>query len=249
MNYKTILVRVEHPVCYIKLNRQQVNNAINTLLIDECLHALAVNHHQVHLIVLEGLPHVFCSGADFKDLSTDHDGTLPESLYTLWEQLSGNYFISIAHIRGRVNAGGIGLASACDLVLADQNAEFSLPELLFSLFPACVLPFLIRRIGFQRAHYMTLTTKPITASQALDWGLVDAIAMDSDALLRQHLIRLRRLSKSSVEHYKTYINELDISLKKAKSAAISANRAMFSNNDILKNIDRYTRTGRFPWEN
>lgn len=249
MDYQTILVRVEHSVCYIKINRQEVNNTINALLVNECLHLLAaINHDQVHLVVLEGFSHVFCSGADFKDISTNHF-IAPELLYSLWEQLACSYFISIAHIQGQVHAGGVGLASACDLVLASQNVEFSLPELLFSLFPACVLPFLIRRIGFQRAHYMALTTKSIKASQALDWGLVDAVEIDSNALLRKYLIRLRRLSKSGIKNYKTYINKLDTSLQQAKQIAISANRTMFSNTDILKKIDRYTRTGHFPWEN
>lgn len=243
MNYQTIQVRVEQSVCFLKLYRPEANNTINRTMVDECRHALAACEDSVHIIVLEGLPEVFCFGADFQDNTAE-----PEALYDLWDQLARGAFISIAHVRGKANAGGVGFAAACDIVLADNSAEFSLSELLFDLFPACVLPFLIRRIGFQKAHYMTLTTKPVAIQQALDWGLADACEDNSEALLRKHLLRLRRLSKTGIQRYKTYINSLDTVLSRSKQAAISANRELFSDPENLKKIDRYARTGLFPWE-
>ena len=248
MTYQTILMRLEAGVCYLRLNRATADNAINSQLVDECMHALAACQQQAHIVVLEGLPQVFCVGADFKELTTAQ-ATAPESLYTLWEQLSRGPFISIAHVRGRANAGGVGMAAACDIVLAGQSAEFSLSEMLFSLFPACVLPFLIRRIGFQRANYMTLSTRPVSSAQALEWGLADAVEEDSEALLRKHLLRLRRLSKAGITRYKNHLNSLDTSLLQARPAAIAANRDMFSDSATLEKIDRYARTGQFPWEN
>jgi polyketide biosynthesis enoyl-CoA hydratase PksH len=203
--------------------------------------------------VLEGLPEVFCFGADFQQISSEvaegrEDGNDPGKLYDLWSRLATGPYVTIAHVRGKANAGGIGFVAACDIVLADESAQFSLSELLFGVYPACVLPFLIRRIGFQRAHYLTLMTQPITVQQAHGWGLVDAYDPQSDSLLRKHLLRLRRLSKSAIRLYKEYMGELHGSLADHKALAVAGNKRVFSDPKNLEGIARYVATGVFPWE-
>ncbi len=114
--------------------------------------------------------------------------------------------------------------------------------------PACVLPFLARRMGFAKANYMTLTTEPIPAKTAHEWGLVDEYAADSQHLLRKKLLRLRRLSKTGVHRYKRYVNALNDSLTAAKPKALEVNIEVFSDKENLQKIARYVTTGRFPWE-
>jgi polyketide biosynthesis enoyl-CoA hydratase PksH len=157
-------------------------------------------------------------------------------------------YTTISHVRGRVNAGGVGFVAASDIVLADERAQFSLSELLFGLYPACVLPFLIRRIGFQKAHYLTLMTQPISAKQACEWGLVDACEPLSEALLRSHLQRLRRLSKVAIRRYKSYVSRISAPLQELKSLAVAANLEIFSDTGNLQAITRYVEHGVFPWE-
>ena len=123
----------------------------------------------------------------------------------------------------------------------DDKAVFSLSELLFGLIPACVLPFLIRRIGLSKAHHMTLMTQPISAEQALAWGLVDAYEANSDNLLRKYLLRLRRLSKQSIDRYKTYMNSLSDILTASKPQALATNREVFSDTNNLQKIARYVK--------
>jgi polyketide biosynthesis enoyl-CoA hydratase PksH len=171
-----------------------------------------------------------------------------EVLYDLWTDLATGPYVTIAHVRGKANAGGIGFVAACDIVLADERAVFSLSELLFGLFPACVLPFLIRRIGVQKAHYMTLMTVPIPVQEAHRWGLVDAYAADSADLLRRHLLRLRRLSKSAIQRYKQYLSALDTFLAASRMPAVAGNREVFSDPENLEKIARFVATGQFPWE-
>ncbi len=65
----------------------------------------------------------------------------PERLYDLWLRLATGPFITISHVRGRVNAGGIGFVATSDIVLAERSAQFSLSELLFGVFPARYFPF------------------------------------------------------------------------------------------------------------
>jgi len=265
MDYQTLQVRYEasspggkEDICFLQLYRPDANNTINDQLVDECTQVIDGiidgSYQKVKVIILEGLPEVFCFGADFKGMADElnHQNTSagqgPEPLYDLWYKLATGPFISVAHVRGKANAGGIGFVAACDLVLADSVAEFSLSELLFGLMPACVLPFLIRRMGFQRAHVMTLMTKPLNVQAAHESGLVDAHADKSEVLLRQHLLRLRRLNKTAVQRYKNYMNSLDDSLSSAKPKALAANREVFTDTDNLEKIARYVNTGRFPWE-
>ena len=120
--------------------------------------------------------------------------------------------------------------------------------MLFGLYPACVLPFLIRRIGFQKAHYLTLMTQSISASQACEWGLVDGYDPLSEALLRRHLQRLRRLSKIAVKRYKSYMSHISAPLQDLKALAVAANREVFSDANNLQAITRYVEQGVFPWE-
>ena len=251
MNYEAIKVRFQEPICFLQLYRPDANNTINDRLVEECRHALSLCEGSITVVVLEGMPEVFCFGADFQELRThaaNGGGQDPAPLYDLWLKLATGPYISIAHVRGKVNAGGVGFAAACDIVLADQTAQFSLSELLFGLFPACVMPFLIRRVGFQRAHYLTLSTQPVSAQQAQAWGLVDACDAASETLLHRHLLRLRRLSKNGIAQYKRYAGKLQDLIVQSRTEAIDANRAVFSDPVNVKGIVRYVETGQFPWE-
>jgi len=254
MNYQTIKVRFQDTICFIQIYRPEANNTINDLLIEECRHVMDLCEESATVVVLEGLPDVFCFGADFQGIHDEMAGggsgeQGPEPLYDLWLKLATGPYVTISHVRGQVNAGGMGFVAASDIVLADSSAVFSLSELLFGLFPACVLPFLIRRIGFQKAHYLTLMTRPISTQEACSQGLVDAYEDHSEALVRKHLLRLRRLSKTGIARYKRYMRALQDTLLPSKPLALKANKEIFSDPEILDGIYRYMENGQFPWEN
>lgn len=252
MNYQTLRVQWKDKLCYIQIYRPEAKNAINTLMVEEFYEVLTLCEEQINIIVLEGLPEFFCFGADFKEIASGGSSNAginnSEELYEVWLKLATGPYITIAHVRGKVNAGGIGFAAACDIVLADDTAEFSLSELLFGLFPACVLPFLIRRIGFQKAHFLTIMTQPVSALKAHEWGLVDACEEKSDSLLRRHLLRLERLPKSGITEYKRYINQLYDKLSGEKETAIEANHRMFSDSQNICWIYQFATQGKLPWE-
>lgn len=253
MSYQTIQVRFEEQICFLQFDRPKANNTINDRLIEECSQVLSLCEESVTVVVLEGLPEVFCFGADFQGMheripSGQQSDQNPEPLYDLWLKLATGPYITISHVRGKAIAGGVGFVAASDIVLADQTAQFSLSELLFGLFPACVLPFLIRRIGFQKAHYLTLMTQPISVQQAQIWGLVDAYDAQSETLLRKHLLRLRRLSKMGIVRYKRYMSGLNDLLLQSKPSALAANQEVFSDTHNIQGILRYVETGQFPWE-
>jgi 3-carboxymethyl-3-hydroxy-acyl-[acp] dehydratase len=231
VNYETIQVRFQESICFLQINRPEANNTINDQLVAECNQVLSACEESATIVVLSGLPEVFCFGADFKAIAgtsgkghEHNDG--PGPMYDLWMRLATGPYVTISHVRGKANAGGIGFVAASDIVLADESTQFSLSELLFGLYPACVLPFLIRRLGFQKAHYLTLMTQPISAKQALEWGL----------------------SKTAVRRYKAYMSRISTPLQDLKSLAVSANQEMFSDPGNLQGITRYVEHGLFPWE-
>ena len=253
MSYETVKVRFQEPVCFIQFHRPEAGNTINDRMIDECLKVLALCEESINIVVLEGLPEVFCYTADFREVYTkmasgQKNPNNPEPLYDLWMKLAAGPYITISHVRGKANAGGIGFVAASDIVIADQSAQFSLSELLFGLLPACVLPFLVRRIGYQKAHYMTLMTQPVCVQQANEWGLVDSFDAQSDILLRKHLLRLRHLPKMGIMRYKHYMNEQNGLLLQSKKLALDANLEAFSDSCNLERICRYVEKGQFPWE-
>ncbi len=252
-SYETIRVQFQESICFLQIDRPEANNTISSRLVAECHDVLSACEESATVVVLSGSPEVFCFGADFKAIAGtskkagEQDGG-PGPLYDLWLRLATGPYVTISHVRGKANAGGVGFVAASDIVLADETAQFSLSELLFGLYPACVLPFLIRRIGFQKAHYLTLMTQPISAKQACEWGLVDACEPVSDTLLRRHLQRLRRLSKTGIRRYKTYVSRVSVPLQDLKSQAVAANLEVFADADNLLAITQYVERGVFPWE-
>lgn len=250
MAYKTLDLECKDGVATARFAREDRGHAINGEFIRELSDVvrLCEDMEGPALLVLCGTPSLFSMGGDLQGVGPDSAPEDPAPLYDLWLRLATGPFISIALVEGKANAGGVGLAAACDIVLAGSSAVFSLSELLFGLFPACVQPFLARRIGFQRAHYMTLSTQAVPAAQALQWGLVDALEDPVDGLLRKHLLRLRRLSKPAIGKYKAYAAQSLEALQKCRPAALEANRAMFADPAIRDGIRRYVAEGKFPWE-
>jgi polyketide biosynthesis enoyl-CoA hydratase PksH len=247
---ETLTADIRDCICTVTFTRPEAGNPINAALVAELGQVVAWCEaaEGPSVLVLTGSAEVFCAGGDFQAVAATDAPDDPEPLYDLWQRLRSGPFVSVAAVRGRVNAGGVGLAAACDIVLADSSAQFSLSELLFGLYPACVLPFLIRRVGAQKAHYLTLTTQPVTAAEAQAWGLVDAVDDPLDALLRKHLLRLRRLSKPAVGRYKRYMADVSGDLAVDRSAALAANRTMFADPEIRAGIRRYVTEMKFPWE-
>lgn len=251
--YTTLSVRRDESVLFVQFGDAVGRSTITPSLIAELARVLESCDGTISVLVLEGTPEVFCAGVDFETLHervragepTDVD---PEGLYALWRKLAEGPWVSVAHVRGRVNAGGVGFVAACDVVIADETAVFSLSELLFGLFPACVLPFLVRRVGFQKAHYLTLTTNSVPVAQAQAWGLVDVFAPNSRDLLRKHLLRLQRLSPIAVSRYKVYATKLQGTIGALQQEAVAANREMFADPENVAKIVRYVEEGVFPWE-
>ncbi|MFI2028793.1 enoyl-CoA hydratase/isomerase [Streptomyces buecherae] len=257
MGHETLRVERQGQVCRVRFHRPERDNAINDAMIRELHQVLdACERDGSSLVVFEGSAEAFCVGADFGDFApgpapdateepAEYD---PAPLYDLWLRMATGPYITLAHVRGKTNAGGVGFVAASDVVIADTSATFSLSELLFGLYPAMVMPFLTRRVGFQRANYLTLTTRAIDAAQATEWGLVDRCAERSGPLIAQHLGRMSKLSPDGIARYKRYMSTEIAPLHHHREGAIAANLEIFSDPRNLQRITRFVEDGIYPWE-
>lgn len=252
MRYSAIRTRIDGTVLFLQLYRPEARNAINSLLVEECAAVLDEYSEAVNVVVVEGLPEVFSIGADFQEVlassGRQRGGPDAENLYNLWCKLSDGAFVSVAHARGKILAGGVGFVAACDVVIGNISAQFSLSEMLFGLYPACVMPFLARRVGLQRSRTMTLTAQTISAEVAQTWGLVDACDGDSDKLITRYLARIKLINKDVIRRYKDYARFVGTNLSSCKERALAENRLMFSNPEHMAAISRYLESGLMPWE-
>lgn len=252
MNYQTLRINYQSAVQRIQIYRPEVNNSINSQLIQELLLALqaAEGEETVKVVILEGLTDVFCTGMDFQEI-TDGKLTEPKTssdiYYNVLKQISQSSKVVISLVRGKVQAGGVGLVAASDLVIADETATFVLSELLFGLLPACLLPFLIRRVGFQKAYRLALTTQEISASEAYNWGLIDEYGSNTNQLISQYVRRLKYLPSSGVKELKNYTNQLWIIQAETQELAVDKISSLIANPTVQEKIKRFQTEGVFSW--
>ncbi len=191
MEFKTLIIKELEREFIITFNRPLDQNSINSQFLYEFSQALDLAEQKNCIIILEGQQGVFSTGMDFKEISAAESDKIPGNakafakIYIgILKRMATMPRVIIAKIDGKVLAGGVGFAAASDLVVATEKTTFTLSEALWGLLPANVLPYLIRRIGFQKAYTMTLTTGTITAKEALDIHLVDELSQDLDKSIR-----------------------------------------------------------------
>ncbi|MFJ8078115.1 enoyl-CoA hydratase/isomerase family protein [Streptomyces sp. NPDC096176] len=185
-------------------------NAITALLLDNLHAALdaAEADPGCRVLVLCASGDDFCAGTDLSDgvPDTRHaTGAMEELPYwRLLERLTRTPVVTIAVVDGRASAGGVGLAAACDLVIAGPGARFRLTEALVGLVPAMALPFVARRTGEQRAFTATLLAEDLDAAAALAAGLADEATIDAEGALRRTLVHLSRVDRNTTGALKEY---------------------------------------------
>ena len=253
MEYETLKIKQQRKVQRIQIYRPEANNAINTKLVEELSFILTnvENNPDIKILVLEGLPDTFCIGMDLQEVNQkahQNPQLAYNNYYDILKKISLTSKIVISLVQGKVQAGGLGLVAASDLVIAENGATFVLSELLFGLLPACVLPFLIRRIGCQKAYRLSLTTQSIDAPQAFNWGLVDDYSDNPEKVLNQYLRRLQYLPSSGVKQLKSYVDKLWLIQPETQVLAVNTISELVADENIQEKIRLYVEEGVFPWQ-
>jgi len=203
----------------IEMNRPDKRNALNDELIAALKGALAEADadEDVKCIVIRGAGKDFCSGADLSALqkiaSASHEENLEDarSLGELYKLIRKVRQPVIAAVKGRALAGGFGLALACDVILAHDEARFGFPEVKIGFVPAMVAAIL-RRNMTEKDAFATLTLgNEITAADLRKRGIVEAIIQgeDLDAEVIAIAKQYGKLSASAVQMTKRLLYDID----------------------------------------
>lgn len=201
MTEDMILLNKSGGVARVTLNRPDLRNAFNDVLISE-LHAMLVDIEQdpsVRAVVLAGNGPAFCAGADLgwmkRMADYEHAQNLSDA-QALADMLATLHRIqkpTIARVHGAAFAGGTGLVAACDMAIGSLDAKFCFSEVRLGLSPATISPYVLRAIGERAARRYFLTAEIFDAAEAYRLGLLSALvppdALDAtvDALV-QHLL-------------------------------------------------------------
>jgi len=177
--------RVEGVVT-LTLNRPEKRNAMNGELVEELTEGLARarDDDDARVVALRGAGKDFCSGADLAELEKIADMGREESIADAMRM--GELFVAmrehplpiVAVVTGRALAGGCGLATACDLVVAHEEAQMGYPEVHLGFVPAMVMAILRRKLGESRAFDLVTGGHRIDAAEAHRIGLVNRLLPD-----------------------------------------------------------------------
>ena len=180
----TLKIEREGHVARVTLNRPDVRNAFNESVIAELTQAFATLGQDLTLraIVLAAEGKAFCAGADLNwmkamagyswDENHADASRLAEMLWTIYRCPVP----VIARVQGDVYAGGVGLVSVCDMVVAVEGAGFCLSEAKLGLLPATIGPYVVRALGEQASRRYFVTAERFSAAEAHRLGLVHELA-------------------------------------------------------------------------
>jgi methylglutaconyl-CoA hydratase len=199
-----LLSSLDAGVLTLTLNRPDKRNALNTELLDGLHRSVerADLDADVRVLVIRGAGKDFCAGADLDELLASVDHTEAENeasalrLGRLFERLRTVPKPVIALVHGRALAGGAGLATACDLIVAAADAQLGYPEIQRGFAPAMVTALLRRIVGEKVALDLVLTGRTLSADEALRVGLISRVVPTAE-LERESLALAEALAGAS----------------------------------------------------
>ncbi len=189
-NYETLRYEIEERICTIWLNRPEVHNAFNYTMLADLVDILAAvdQSDEIRVVIFTGAGKSFSAGADLKWMQEIVDYTYEENLkdsdmiarvfymiYTLKKPV-------IAAINGAAMGGGMGFVGASDIVIASEEARFSLSEVRIGVVPACISPYLIKKVGEGALRELFISGMRFTPEKALNMNLINYVVPLQDLL-------------------------------------------------------------------
>ena len=183
MSYETLDIERQGAVATVWMNRPDVFNAFNEQLIDDLGAACREleGDMSVRVVVLAGRGRHFSAGADLNWMQRASAYGEAENLAdarkfaAMLQALSSLSKPTIARVQGAALGGGTGLAAACDMVVAADNAQFSTSEVKFGIIPAVISPYVLRAIGPRHALRYFQTAEKFSALEGKSIGLVSEV--------------------------------------------------------------------------
>lgn len=183
MEYKYIKLSHHQHVATLLLNRPEVHNAFDDVMIEELITALEhlQTNDKIRLVVLRAAGKSFSAGADLqwmqRMINYDYEQNVQDAnrLALLMQMLNQLHKPTIAVVEGAAFGGGVGLVACCDIAIATDKAKFCLSETRIGLIPAVISPYMINAIGERQARRYFLTAESFDAQQAQQLGLLHTV--------------------------------------------------------------------------
>jgi enoyl-CoA hydratase len=258
MSYENVRLDVADGVATVALDRPETRNALSDAMLDDLLAALeaARDDDAVRCVVLASTHEkVFSAGGDLKGFAADepladkHAGTARfPRLFTLLGELGKP---SICKAGGHVLAGALGLALACDLIVASDTATFGTPEITVGVFPFMVTALLMRDVPRKKASELLLLGERIDAAEAHRIGLVNRVvrADQLDANVDAWAARLAASSPLLMRMGKDAMQaQADLALGDALELLRGRLTLAFATEDLKEGVDAFLAKRAPVWK-
>lgn len=237
--FATIKLQInEHGIAYLTLARPEKHNVLDEQMIEEITEAAKWLELQdnVRGVVLTGAGKSFCAGGDLnwmkRQFENDRAARTSQALAlaSMLKALNDLSKFTIARVNGSAYGGGLGMMAVCDVVIASENARFTLSETKLGLIPATIGPYVVNKMGEGGARRAMLNAKLLSATEAKQFNLVHEVVASEqlDETVQKEIDALILAAPGAVAHAKQFIFSLcrnetgdDVS---AFSATMLANR-------------------------
>lgn len=216
--FTTVTVESDGNIARITLNRPERRNAIDGVMVTELREAFEglAQEQALRAILLAAKGEVFCAGADIKwmqstaPISETQARDDAQRLTSMFRAINDCPCPVIGLVQGPAFGGGVGLMALCDMVVAAEDATFSLSEARLGLIPAIIAPFLLRKAGESFLRRYCLSGETFTASTASKFGLVHDVVQPNDLEDRaaELIDAILRLAPRAVRESKALIERM-----------------------------------------
>jgi len=255
--YKTLELKQDGAIATITLTRPEKRNAISLRMVEDLLESLGeAETGPARVVILTGAGNAFCAGMDIEELRAiagrSHEQHLEESQRTarMFFRLYRFPKPLIAAVNGPAIAGGCGIATLADFTLAVPDAKFGYTEVKIGFLPALVSVFLRRQIGEKRLRDLLLTGRIVTASEAVQMGLITEVVPAEKLLPRAReiagtLIASSPMSLARTKHLLLQFGEK--SIEEEIDLAIRENAALRSTPDFREGVAAFLEKRAPKW--
>ena len=244
-----IKYEIKNEIGILMLNRPEKRNALHPKLVRQMKSQLkeAAKDDSVKVLIITGEGKAFCAGADLECLNAIKNYSLLENekdsreLAELFLSIYNLPKPVIAAVNGAAIAGGCGLASVCDIIVADElNARFGYSEVKIGFIPAIVSTFLIRRVGEGMAKQLLLSGEIIEAKRAYEIGFVNYLCPKALEFSLDIASKLKDNSQQSMKLTKEMIEKVSgLSVEDAVEYCIGLNTISRTTDDFKKGLNNF----------
>ncbi len=247
---QVVLCEVKDGIGRVTLNRPEKRNALNDEVVVNLKDALrrVDEDVSVRVCVLTGAGKDFCSGADLSALRKIAEGDIIEnledarSLGELFQMIRGVRVPVVACVRGRALAGGCGLATACDVVLAAKSGRFGFPETKIGFVPAMVAAIVRRNVSEKRAFELLILGGEIDAVEAERIGLINRVFDDEsfETEVEKYVAGFQNVSRSAVMLTKRLLYGIDgMSFDESVRVGVDTNAVARFTADCRRGVEKF----------